>query len=273
MQEGYSLLYYAEVDTPLLDAIILLAETMHISKEKLYASFPDSLPPEFYAQYKERLKKRCEGIPVSYIINKKEFYGITFYVDERVLVPRPDTEIAVETVAGLVKENPGIHSVHDLCTGSGCIAISLKSILPRLEISASDISGDALEVCKMNCRNILEQEIPLYQSDLLENIPGKFDLIVANPPYLTGREVDEMKKIGWPEPVLALHGGKEGLKISEMIIKQSGRKIKPGGFLVLESAPPLMGILSDQLKDDGFERIGIVNDLAGRERIIHGRRK
>jgi release factor glutamine methyltransferase len=272
MQEGYSMLFYAEVETPLLDAIVLLAHTLSMTKERLYASFSDEVGEDRYAAYRDLLDRRCRGIPVSYILKRKEFYGLEFYVDERVLVPRPDTEIAVETVARLAASHPDIRDIHDLCTGSGCIAITLKTLLPQCALSASDISAAALEVFELNCARILGEKLPCTLSDLLTGVPGTFDLIVSNPPYVEDGEVDNMVKTGWPEPVLALRGGREGLDVEERVIAGAVPRLRPGGFLVLESAPRQASRLADRMRDSGFSQVGIVRDLGDRDRVVHGRR-
>jgi release factor glutamine methyltransferase len=270
MQEGYSMLLYAEVETPLLDAVVLLAKTMNVTKEKLYASFCEDVEESLHATYLELLHMRCGGLPVSYILKRKEFYGLEFFVDERVLVPRPDTEIAVETAARLAADHPAIRSIHDLCTGSGCIAITLKTLLPGCDISASDISAAALEVFDMNCARLLPQRIPSFRSDLLSGVAGTFDLIVSNPPYVEDGEVEAMVRTGWPEPVLALKGGEDGLAVTERVVAEASARLNPGGFLVLESSPPLMDRITSLMTAAGFTAIRRAKDLGGRDRVICG---
>jgi len=272
LREGYSILFYAEVETPLLDCTVLLAEALEITRETLFASLFECIDKESFTLYKNFIDKRCRGIPVSYIRKRKEFYGLEFYVDERVLVPRPDTETVVDTMLSLVDKNPEIHTIHDACTGSGCIAISLKYNRPELIISASDISPGAEEVFFRNARNILGEQIPFYCSDLLQHVDGCFDSIVANPPYLSDKEVDDMKKIGWPEPGLALRGGPSGVSTSHLLIQEALEKIRPGGFLVLESCPSNMKNLVTIMDNCGFTGIFIQKDLGARDRVILGRR-
>ena len=144
------------------------------------------------------------SVPVAYLTGEKEFYGRKFRVTPGVLIPRPDTETLVERAVGLARENPWIREVHDACTGSGCIAITLKAEVPHLNISASDISTESREVFKSNCQNLLESPLPFFLSDLLLSVKGRFDLLVANPPYLTTREREEFFLSGSTEPALAL---------------------------------------------------------------------
>jgi release factor glutamine methyltransferase len=267
---GYRALVLAEVDTPFLDAVVLLAHAMDATKEKLFASLPDPVPEGVQAGFKTLLDRRAAGAPVSYIRGKKEFFGLEFTVDERVLVPRPDTEILVERALRICGSEPGIRTVHDACTGSGCVVIALKLMAPELEISASDISPAAAEVFRLNAEKLLGGPASFHLSDLLEGVPGAFDLIVANPPYLQDAEVDDLRRIGWPEPELSLRGGKGGTDIAERLIDEAPRKLTPGGWLALEAAPGQFEELSAAMERSGFRSIGIDKDLAGRDRVISG---
>jgi release factor glutamine methyltransferase len=273
LNEGKRLLFYAEVETPMLDAAVLLSDALGTSKERLFASLPDPLEPEGWCRFRRFIDLRCAGLPVSYIRKKKEFFSLQFHVDERVLVPRPETEILVEEALRTLRETPRVRRVHDACTGSGCVAIALKHSFPALKLSASDISVEALRVAAHNAGQLLPgARIRLYRSDLLAGIPGRYDLITANPPYLTDLEVENMKKVGWPEPELALQGGRDGTDLLRRLIRRSPRKLRSSGHLLLEAAPQQMPILQRELADQGFKEITVVADLAGRDRVIKARR-
>lgn len=262
------MLFYAEVETPALDATVLLAEALSVSKERLLACLPDAVDAGSYERYRRFLRLRCTGLPVSYIRRRKEFYGLEFAVDERVLVPRPDTETLIEEALQCLEEAPDIRRVHDGCTGTGCIAITLAHLRPELEVSASDISPQAQEVFRQNCLRILERQLPFFLSDLLAAVPGRFDLITANPPYLSAEEVRKMKKIGWPEPEVALDGGEDGTALSARLIRQAPAKLSPGGVLLLEAAPQQMEALGALLEEAGFRGVSVRQDLAGRQRVL-----
>ncbi|MBA7616489.1 Release factor glutamine methyltransferase [subsurface metagenome] len=268
LREGQSILFYAEVETPVLDAVVLLAEALGVTKERLLASLPEEVGGEDYGHYRHLIDLRCSGRPVSYIRKKKEFYSLDFYVDERVLVPRPDTETLVEEALLILQGDSGAKKVHDVCTGSGCIAIALKSILTGLEISASDISPEAGAVFRLNSESHLGCHLPFWLSDLLQDVPGKFDLIIANPPYLKDQEVENMKKIGWPEPDLALKGGPEGTTLIRRLIRQLPEKLESGAYFLLEADRDQMEILTALLEAAGLGQISVIKDLAGRERVI-----
>ena len=264
-------LYYAEVETPVLDATVLLAEALGVTKERLLASLPDEVDAQDLAQFKRFIRLRCEGNPVSYIRRRKEFYGIEFYVDERVLVPRPETELIVEEVVGLVSGDPDLDSLHDACTGSGCVAIAVKLQCPDLKVSASDISSPAQDVFKMNCIRTLTRELPFYVSDLFCNVPGRYSLITVNPPYLKNAEVDDLVRIGWPEPAIALRGGKDGTDVVRRAILEAGDKLEPGGYLLVETAPDQAVGLTTLMRELGYRGVRICDDLTGRPRVIRAR--
>ena len=268
LQRGQATLFYAEVDTPLLDATVLLSEAMGVSKEHLLARPEAGLDEESWLRYQGFLERRCSGTPVSYIRRKKEFFSLEFYVDERVMVPRPDTEVLVEEALRLAGLHPEIRRVHDACTGSGCVAVALQHSRPDLEVSASDLSPGAEEVFRLNSGRILGRELAFSRSDLLSGVSGPFDLITVNPPYLKDREVDNMKKIGWAEPEQALRGGPDGTRLAARLIRQAPARLAAGGFLALEADPAQMGFLRQRLGLAGFRDITQVPDLAGRPRVI-----
>jgi release factor glutamine methyltransferase len=273
LRQATSVLYYAEMETPYLDACVLLAHALKLSKEQLFVSFYRELAPDEYARFKEFLDLRCSGRPVSYIRGVKEFYGLEFYVDERVLVPRPDTETLIEAARVILTEHEAFKKVHDLGTGSGCIAVTLKHLFPMLEVSASDISAGAGEVFLDNCRRLLGNELVFTRSDLFNGLKGRFDLIVSNPPYLTDAETDAMKKTGWPEPELALRAGPDGCSYLKEIIRAAPAFLNPGGYLALEAAPPQIKICKDFMNKLNYINSTVVRDLAGRDRVIYAYRQ
>jgi release factor glutamine methyltransferase len=271
LSQGYDTLFFAEVLTPFLDAAVLLAHAMEVRKEKLLASLPDEVPPGIEEKFRGFVDLRCSGVPVSYIRRAKEFYGLDFYVDERVLVPRPDTEVLVEKVLQCVRADPRLQRVHDACTGSGCIGISVKRTVPGIEVSASDISAPALEVAALNAERILGGSLPAFRSDLLDSVPGSFDLIASNPPYLRDDEVTDLRKLGWREPELALAGGRDGTSLAARLIRTAPSRLNTGGWLVLEAAPAQITKLFALMDQAGFHTIDVEKDLAGSSRVIAGR--
>lgn len=256
------------VPTPFLDAIVLLSHVTGYSKEKLFSSYPEEISVDLGEDFNRLINLRLKGTPVSYIRRKKEFYGLEFTVGPGVLVPRPETELLVEAVADLASQGACLRSVHDACTGSGCVAISIKRQRPHLEISASDVSDEALSYFRSNSVTLLEEELVSYKSDLLESVPGTFDLIAANPPYLTSESWRHMAARQWPEPRLALDGGWDGLALYRDLIPQSSSRLKKGGFLFLEADPSQFETIEKLLVQNGFHTHIIYKDLAGHKRVI-----
>ncbi len=259
-----------KVETPYLDAVILLSYAAGWSKEHVLASYPDEVSGEIVDSFDKLLRLRTEGIPVSYIRGKKEFYSLEFSVGPGVLVPRPETEVLVDAVIELADNNPAIRSVHDVCTGSGCVGISIKRERPNLEVSVSDVSPEALSYFKRNCAVLLGEELPSFESDFLTSVEGIFDVITANPPYLTRKACDAMTRNNWPEPMLALDGGPDGLSCYRKLIPMSVKRLKPGGFLFLEADPSQFTTIENLLVQSGFHTAIIYRDLAGTERVIRG---
>ncbi|MFP4563489.1 MAG: peptide chain release factor N(5)-glutamine methyltransferase [Spirochaetia bacterium] len=275
---GKEFLASPRIETPLLDATVLLSEAAKIPKEKIYASLPDPLDGKTEELYRSFLHRRLEGYPVSYIRRKKEFYSLTFYVDERVLVPRPDTEIIVDAALEVIAAKQGTDpvTVLDLGTGSGCIALTLhrecRSRGLDARISASDVSPSAEEVFMINAKRLASEPVPFIRSDLFSAIDGCFDVIVSNPPYLTDEEVSVMEAEGWPEPALALKGGENGLDLLDKIVHRSMDFLVRNGYLLLEAHHAQMTRIEGFMGDAGYADIRRLPDLAGRERVIVGRR-
>ena len=272
LQYGYTVLKMSGIETPFLDAALLLGESLSLSKEQLFSAYPDLMSKEDFIKFDNLLEERLNGFPVSYIRKRKEFYSLEFYVDNRVLVPRPDTEVVIDAVKELVREAPEITRIHDLCTGSGAIAVTLYTLFPHIEISASDVSKSAREVFTYNCIRLLGRLLPFTLSNLFENLEGTYDLIVSNPPYLTHKEMANLQRMGWPEPEIALDGGGEdGTALIERIIAESADRLDADGYLVLEAAPHQMKKIKKLMEKYGFFDINVRNDLADRERVIQGR--
>jgi len=289
----------AGVDTPHLDAMVLLAYCLGVEKEVLFREPERELPPPVLEAFENTLEKRFAGIPVSYIRRRKEFYGRDFYVDERVLVPRPDTETLIETALELILADSSIRRIHDCCTGAGTIAVTLKAETAErgradLEISASDVSPEALEVASLNVRRLLatafgggEHEetagtsgtdetasaaaLPLRHSDLLEGVAEQ-DLITANPPYVRREEYRKLARAAWPEPALALDGGPDGLEVLRRLIPAAFESLRPYGYFLCEIGYDQGDAARELAWKNGFVSIRIVPDLGGRDRVLCARR-
>jgi len=267
----------AQITTLDLDVSLLLAEAMQLSKEELITRGEEPLTSDEQKKFMELLERRIGGECIAYILSKKEFMGLEFFVNKSVLVPRPDTELLVEAILQRWSNSAGTWKepkrVLDLCTGSGAIAISLKHKMPSLEIWATDISAEALETAGANAkRHQLKESIRFYQGHLFEALPAglTFHAIVSNPPYIPSDEITRLPPEVQMEPRLALDGGKDGLEIIREIITRAPDNMEPGSFLLLEASPEQMISISEELEKNRFINIKTYNDLSQMERAIEG---
>ena len=260
------------IDTPALDASVLLAETLELDKTELILRGNERISDRDLEYFKKLLERRMGGECIAYILGRKEFRGLNFSVNSQVLVPRPDTETLHEAALEYIDSDadPGIFLL-DLCTGSGALAISLLNERPNLSVTASDISSCALETARLNAKRLLpsvRNSIHFVQSCLFENIPGKFNIIVCNAPYVPSGELSGLAPEVRREPALALDGGEDGLFIIRKIIAQAPEHLFPGGTLLLEADPNQMPVIRAFLEAFGFTGVRISKDLAGRDRVI-----
>jgi len=252
-----------------LDGRLILCHILGLSMEQLLAELKSEIHEDMKETFFELLKLRIQGTPLAYITGTKEFFGRNFLVDPRVLIPRPDTELLVETVLNHHGSKKHL-SLHDCCTGSGCIAITLGLERPTWNISASDISHDALEVARKNLTHLHLDHVEFYWSDLLLNVSEKPDIITANPPYLTDEETEERLLAGWKEPQLALKSGIDGLNHIECLVIQASHLLKPGGYLYIEAGSNQAHSVRSLLENHHFKEVKSLEDLSGIERVTYG---
>jgi release factor glutamine methyltransferase len=251
-------------DTP-LECELLLRHVLGISRTQLYLDLDRALNPEQEEAFWQLLERRLSGEPAAYITSHREFYGLDFDVDPRVLIPRPESELLVEEALGLAQEHP-LSAIAEVGTGSGAIAISLALQLPEVRIYATDISAPALEVARLNCqKHGVIDRVCLLHGDMLEPLPEAVDLAVANLPYVRRSELAGMRF----EPRLALDGGSDGMGKIRRLCRQVGGKLRPGGFLLLEigqgqgkEVTALLHALFPTAK------IKLLPDLSGIERVV-----
>ena len=285
LRRGSQLLAAAKTDIerPSHEAALLLAAAAGLTKEHLYSRYTDDLPPAANARFEEYLSSRATGTPVAYILGRKEFYGRTFLTDPRALIPRPDTEILVDRALEIIRKEIGDaarcepYRVHDCCTGTGCIAISLAAELAEarlgpVDVTASDISPAALELARKNGDRLAPGLVRFHESDLLEDAKtGSFDLITANPPYLTSEETGEALTQGWGEPALALDGGPEGFDLLPRLLNEALASLRQNGYILVEAASSQAAGIRSLMREAGFVEIETAEDLAGRERVTIGK--
>lgn len=214
--------------------------------------------------YIYNLNKIIEGVPIQYITKKQEFMGLDFFVDENVLIPQPDTEILVEEVLKISKLYNKKINILDLCTGSGAIAVSLAKYIKDVNIIATDISKNAIEIAEKNAiKNNAENKIKFVVSDMFKNIENKFDIIVSNPPYIETKEIEKLSKEVKNEPIIALDGGNDGIKYYKIIADNYNKFLNIGGYLLLE-----IGYNQGESVSKLFKNSEIKKDLSGNDRVI-----
>ena len=250
-----------------LEARILLADILDISKDDLIIYYDREIKDEDIKKFQNGIEKISKGYPVQYLTHKKEFMKMEFFVNEDVLVPRSDTEILVEEAISLIKEQ-NKKDILELCTGSGIIAISLAKYLENINITATDISDKALDIARKNESRLLENKaINFIQSDMFENINNKFDIIVSNPPYIKS-EVIKDYNLKY-EPKLALDGGEDGLKFYNIIINEGYNYLKDRGIIALEIGYDQREKVIEIAKNtEKYKNIEFKKDLFGNDRII-----
>ena len=266
---GVSKLNEFNIDDSTTKVRILLSSLLNVPKEKLLI-MDEEVDEKLVERFNDNLNKLIKGVPVQYLVNKQSFYGMDFFVDNRVLIPQPDTECLVEEGLEFLKGKENA-KVLDLCTGSGTIAISIAKNSDAT-IYASDISKDALDVAKLNATT-LGANITFIESDLFKNINEKFDLIISNPPYIKTDVIESLSIEVKNEPILALDGKEDGLYFYREIIKSAKDYLNPNGKLLFEIGFDQKESVTKLFDEAGFDNVYSKKDLAGLDRIVSGEKK
>ena len=265
---GTKCLTDAGVPDAALDAWYLLQMVCRIERSYYYVHGEEDITQDAQKEYESAVQKRAEHIPLQYIIGEQEFMGLRFKVNSNVLIPRQDTETLVEQVLKIVK--PGM-KVLDLCTGSGCVLISVLKNAPELTGMGSDISKTALLVAKENAK-LHEVDAEWVRSDLFDNITETFDVIMANPPYIpTGEILSLMPEVRDFEPENALDGGADGLDFYRKIAGQVKDYLNPGGYVYMEIGYDQGEAVSELMRNAGFTEVEVIKDLARNDRVVKGK--
>lgn len=268
LNKGTFMLKNNNVETPKLKARLLLQFTLNKTREHLIIYDNENIPQDKEIIYFKYIDKLIQGIPLQYITNTQEFMKMSFFVNDNVLIPQPDTEILVEETIKIAK-NIKKPTILDLCTGSGAIAVSLKKYLQDSIVYASDISPKALEIAKRNAKNN-NVEVNFFESDLFENLPNiKFDIIVSNPPYIKKDVIKTLDKEVQNEPRLALDGGIDGLDFYRKIVNDGYHYLKYNSYLCLEigydQKEEVMEIIKNERK---YINTYCLKDLYDNNRVI-----
>ena len=264
------------IESPRFEAELLLAHALKIDRMRVIVEPARPLDDGELARYRDFIRRRRSGEPVAYIRGEKEFYGRVFHIDKRVLVPRPDTEILVEIALRRTTASSMGGRYLDLCTGSGCVAVSLARERPTCKVFAVDLSSDALTVAIDNAIR-LGAIFPMVflQGDLyapLSAFPGlRFELITANPPYITDADFATLPAdVRGFEPRLALTGGPDGLSVLRRVVSDARNWLRPGGVLAVEMGAGQGEGVKSLFMEAGFADIAIDRDYGGHERVVSG---
>jgi release factor glutamine methyltransferase len=261
--------------SPRLDAELLLTQVLGCDRVRLVIEGQRPLEAAELGAYRELHRRRRRGEPVAYLRGEREFYGRPFLVDRRVLVPRPETEGLVEVALGRTRHLGLCARVLDVCTGCGCVAITLAKERPTTQVWASDLSGEALAVARANALR-LGAQVALIQADVyqgLERLRGTLDLVTANPPYIPAGELGSLPAdVRDYEPRAALDGGADGLAIVRRLVAGAFAMLDAGGVLAVEIGADQAAAVRQLLADRGFVAIDTARDYAGHERIISAAR-
>ena len=262
------------IENSTLKVKILLANILNVKKEYLLIHSEEEVKQEDKIKYENNINELIKGKPLQYITNKQEFMGLNFYVDENVLIPQPDTEILVEKAIEIA-ETTQKNKILDMCTGSGCIAISLAKNINSAQIIATDISNNALNVANKNAiNNNVENKIKFINSDMFNNIEEKFYIIVSNPPYIETETISKLEIEVQNEPHLALDGGIDGLKFYKIIANNAFKYLNENGYLLLEIGYNQQEIVTQLLQDTGkYKNIETIKDLGGNYRVVIARKE
>lgn len=271
-QEGVERLQQAGISEASLDARLLLEYVCGTDRNDMLLRGMQDVSEEDTKCYRRMILKRADHVPLQYLTNQQEFMGLTFYVDENVLIPRQDTEILVEEI---MKDGHDGKRILEIGTGSGCIVLSLLKYSNSCQGTATDISEGALETAKKNAKQ-LGLDVELIRTDLAADViatggKGIYDIIVSNPPYIASDVISTlMPEVRDHEPVLALDGGSDGLKYYRRILQETKELLAPGGKYYFEIGYDQGDAVKTLLEDQGCCDVRIVKDYAGLDRVVCG---
>jgi release factor glutamine methyltransferase len=272
-------------ESPRLDAEVLLAEALGCQRIDLYATFEDVPGEERRTAFRELVRRRAEGMPVAYLVGRREFYSLSFRVTPDVLIPRPETELLVVATLDLAKAGLGTSvpsqaplSIADVGAGSGIIAVCLAKHLPTIRVTAIDLSPAALAIARKNAKQHgVADRIEFVESDLFAAVAadGQFDFVVSNPPYVTAAEFEKLPPdVRKFEPRMALMAGPKGTEVIERLIPQAVERLHLGGHLLMEVSPMIHDAVCSLLKSNGHFELGpTIKDLARLPRVVQATRK
>lgn len=270
LEYGKQRLLECEIEDANLDAWLLLEYVSGISRSWYFVHEDEEISENDIEEYQILIEQRGKHIPLQQLTKEAYFYGMKFFVNENVLIPRQDTEVLVEQVLSLSKGKENLKLL-DMCTGSGCILLALLANLKQASGTGVDLSEKALEVAQRNGKE-LGIEVSWVQSDLFDKVSGSYDIIVSNPPYIETSVIEGlMDEVKLHEPRMALDGTEDGLFFYREITMQAGKYLKNNGILAFEIGYNQGKAVSEFMKENGYKEVQVLQDLAGLDRVVTGR--
>ena len=287
LRQGINTLQSNNVSDADFDAFALLEYVTGVSKSDFFFKKSEKISDSCYERYIELIERRSKRVPLQHITNRQNFFGYDFYVDSNVLIPRQDTEVLIEKILEVIEATFNVEissdiSILDMCTGSGCIAITIyKELIKRgfnIDATAVDLSKDALAVTEKNVENLvgikaLNNTFHIIESDMFSNINNNrsYDIIVSNPPYIPTRDIEKLEpEVRDYDPIMALDGDTDGLRFYRRIIEESSNYLN-NGFIAFEIGYNQGDDVKSLLEEKGYKDIHIYKDLGGLDRVIIGR--
>lgn len=268
LKKSVELLEKNNIEESILKAKRVLANLLEKPKEYLFINENEELDKKIEQDFFEKVDKLCNNIPLQYLTHIQQFYGLEFYVDNNVLIPRADTEILVEEVIKSIKDTKSDIKILDMCTGSGIIAIILAKYCKNVDITAVDKSNGALNVAIKNAKKHgVYEKIEFINSDMFENLKDRYNIIVSNPPYIESDVINTLTKDVQNEPKMALDGGKDGLDFYRNIFNNTDKFLEKDGQVFLEIGYNQRKSVSKIFKEK-FKNIKCIKDLSGLDRVI-----
>lgn len=275
---GVTLIEKVKYSNPLLESILILSHILNVEKTYIYIHGDKEVEDWVKEEFLKKIQKRSENYPIAYLLRNKEFMGLDFYVEEGVLIPRPETEIMIEYIIDYVENNYRDTEIRvlDIGTGSGAISLSLAKFLPWIKVYGIDIDSVAIKIATENKNRLGIKNVKFLKGDLFkpidnDNILQKFDIIVSNPPYIKKKDINNLQKdVKYFEPIRALDGGIDGLDFYRKITGDSKAHLKNRGILIYEIGYDQGQEVKSILKEEGFLNIDILKDFQGHDRVVFG---
>ncbi len=275
LKTGVDIIKNREYGNPVLEATMVLESLLNVNRIYIYTHGKEKVDKAIEDEFLKIMEKRATGYPIQYILKEKEFMGLNFYIEEGVLIPRPDTEILVEYIIKYIDINYGNREVKllDLGFGSGAIVLSIAHYKRQVQAFGVDNSDIALKVANINKDKFNLENVKLYSGDLFSKIENgeKFHIIASNPPYISTDEIQNLQnEVRDFEPIEALDGGEDGLDFYRKIIPDSKKYLNPNGLLIFEIGFEQGPMVKEIFLDEGFKNVEILKDLQGLDRVVCG---